>query len=221
MNKLKVLFIALCLAGTATFAHADDLLFENPFNHRYFGVRVNYDLTAVDGAENPENFHNGSGMSFGAVYNLPIFMNLYFEPGLMAYYNTIGQSKIETRFDTVTGLPQAEKIEGSIRNFGFRIPLNFGFHFDFTDHIQVAPFTGPQLNANLVSVRKFNGEHEHGIFGSGGFKHWDLQWVFGVGVSFDRVMASISGGVGMTNIMSRPGESYRRNSFTVTIGYNF
>lgn len=219
MKKLKTLAVALLVGCTLT-ASAQDEIFDNPDNRIFLGGRIGYDLTSVDGANNPSNYHNGSGFSLGAVYNIPIYMNLYFEPGLSFFYNTIGTSKMDVLTEGDIPIYVYRK-EGSIRNFGFKVPLLVGYHFDLLDNLQVAAYTGPQLNMSLFATQYFEGERANSLFGSDGFKHFDGQWIFGVSVTFDRYVFTVGGGVGMTNIMDRPGESYRRNTFSVGLGYNF
>lgn len=252
MNRIKALLLGVALSGAALSASAaSTYLFDNPENKTYFGARVGVDISS---AANGGGFYSNSpGFSLGAVYNIPVFMNLYFEPGLGIFYNTIGANYWDSFTQEVTNeatgvveeVDVPYQIDGSIRNFGFRIPLLIGYHFDFTEDIKVNVFTGPQLNLSLVSryhqneVRVQDNEEaawSTSVFGSQGFKHADLQWKFGVGISYQKYYLDLSGSWGMTKIMSKPDMSdeaiddldfsytrrdIRRNLFSITLGYNF
>lgn len=209
----KFIISLLSLFASITVIAQSDLL-NNPENRAYFGARISLDITSAAGGN--DEYSNGAGFSFGAIYNIPLYMNLYFEPGLSIFYNTIDE-------DIPEGA-NGEMIDGSVRNFGFRVPLSVGYHFDFTDDMQFSVFTGPQINMSLKATEHF-GEDSYSIFGDHGFNHIDLQWAIGVGLSRGRYYASISGGIGMTkardfNLFGYK-DSFRRNNLSIVLGYNF
>lgn len=221
---MKNIFFALVAAAAVTCGasaqSSDYTVFNNPDNHPYFGVRLGVDISNTADAT-CDSYSSGAGFHIGAVYNMPLYQNLYFEPGLSIFYDTFGQQV------TVGADPLGYSvIDGSIRNFGFRIPLTFGYFFDFTDDIRVAPFTGPQFNISLMAKDHWDDNsadfgNNYSIFGEGGFKHFDAQWVIGVGVTYKKYFASISGGIGMTKARSTSVEHFRRNTVSISIGYNF
>lgn len=221
---MKKLIISMLALGAAISSSAQADLLDNPDNHAYFGARLSLDISSTAGGNN--YYSNGAGFSVGAVYNIPLYMNLYFEPGLSIFYDTFGTEALANAPD---GTP-AGTIDGSIRNFGFRIPLVAGYHFDFTDDMQFSVFTGPQINLNLMAKEHIFGK-SNSIFGDQGFKHADLQWAIGVGLSWQKYYISMSGGLGMTkardwSIRDNNGsilyeDSFRRNNFSIAIGYNF
>lgn len=221
---MKKLLFAVAMFGCMLTAGAEEAtLFYNPDNHAYFGARLGVDISSTGGS-NTGVYNNGAGFTVGAVYNMPIYNNLYFEPGLSLFYNTFGQQEFKS-VEIEEGMPISYFLDSSIRNLGFRIPMIAGYNFDFTDDVRIAPFTGPQLNFSFVSrfhsnedeLKNCNGS----IFGEGGFKHFDLQWVFGVGVTYQKYYVSISGGVGMTRCMDLKNDHFRRNTFNISLGYNF
>lgn len=240
MNRIKVMLLGVALSGAALSASAASThLFDNPENKTYFGARVGVDISS---AANGGGFYsNAPGFSLGAIYNIPVFKNFYFEPGLGIFYNTIGANQWTSFTKEVTNpstgvvedVEVPYQIDGSIRNFGFRIPLMIGYHFDFTEDIKVNVFTGPQLNLSLVSryhqdevkVRGYESPSSStSLFGTNGFKHADLQWKFGVGISYQKYYLDLSGAWGMTKIMSTSEfapRNIRRNLFSITLGYNF
>lgn len=213
-------------------------MFDNPENRVYFGARVAVDITTA--ANGGGNYSSNAGFSAGAIYNIPLYMNLYFEPGLSFFYNTFGTSKWNSFVpensinpETGEGIEVFYQVNGSIRNFGFRVPLLIGYHFDFSEDLKISVFTGPQLNLNLYAryfVTEMYGndknalDHDCSLFGTEGFKHMDLQWNFGVGVTYEKYFASINGAWGISTMKSSTlmlPRNLDRSLFTISLGYNF
>ena len=245
IRGLAALVMAAVASGMA--ANAQSYMFDNPENRTYFGVRAGLDVSSA--ANGGAMFSNKAGFSVGAVYDIPVVANLYFEPGLYLFYNTFGTVHLETYAYTLTDSEGNEdeyyklyQVDGTLRNFGFRIPMNIGYHFDFADDLSVSVFTGPQLNASLVARYHQNEVITPGdqvvkstsvdAFGTGGFKHLDVQWNFGLGLTYQRYFMSIGGSVGITRMKSAsviqagPYEvdlrrNIRRNLFNISVGYNF
>lgn len=226
-------------------ASADSLVVNNPENRPYFGARVSIDISSS--ANGGRYYSSKPGFAVGAVYNIPVWKNLYFEPGLSVFYDVFGTTyfNIETiqipDISSETGYIDKDvmyQVDGSIRNLGFRIPLNIGYHFDFAEDLRVSVFTGPQFNASVIAryhqdaYTKPSGAKEASFsksaFGTGGFKHFDAQWNFGVGLDWENYTVALTGSVGMTRlrdaIVYAPGvvqPKTRRNLFAITLGYNF
>ena len=157
MKALNCTLAALLMATASTAVSAQSTyMFDNPDNREYFGVRVGLNVTSA--ANGGAMYSNKPGFEAGAVYNMPLWKNLYFEPGLSIFYNAFGTVSYDT-YEAPLPLPDGTfttterlfQIDGSIRNFGFRIPLTVGYHFDFSEDLKVHVFTGPQLNLSLVA----------------------------------------------------------------------
>lgn len=191
---MKKLLLAGVVALAGLTATAQSVV-DNPNNHQYFGARVSLDINSFSG----KAFSNGAGFSIGGIYNAPIYKNLYFEPGISLFYNTVS----------------AKGVDVALKNLGFRIPLNFGYHFDVADNLSIHVFTGPQINFNLLA--RYDGSS---CFDTG-FRRFDMQWNFGVGVGHQKYYASIGGGVGMTDIIKDHGWTTDRSIVAITLGYNF
>ncbi len=240
MKTIKAMAVALALVGSMAYARGASLVVDNPENRTYLGARVALDISSA--ANGGAYYSNKPGFSLGAVYHIPVVANLYFEPGLSMFYNVFGTMYYAT--ETIL-LPEVNdagestqdvvyQIDGSVRNFGFRVPLHVGYHFDFAENMRVSVFTGPQFNASLLARYHQNryvtpsGKVEEGtsgsVFGTGGFKHFDAQWNFGVGLDYGNYMVALSGSLGMTRLRDAYGpfqKNMRRNLFSITLGYNF
>lgn len=250
LEKLKFWALGICAMSSAYAGAASSYLFDNPENEAYLGVRVAIDVTSA--ANGGAFYNNKAGFSAGAVYNIPLWMNLYFEPGVSVFYNTFGTNSwqdlvVETPVVDNAGVPvigpdgepeviskeYPYQIDGSIRNFGFRIPLTVGYHFDFTEDVKVHVYTGPQLNLSVLARYHRNAVHVSGaeqpaesgsLFGTQGFKHIDLQWAFGAGITYQDYYLSLGGAWGITDMKSSTAvlpRDLRRNMFSITLGYNF
>lgn len=248
MNVLKTT-AALCLLAmsAAPAAKSQSYMFDNPENRAFFGVRAGIDISSA--ANGGAMFSNKPGFDVGAVYNIPVVANLYFEPGLHVFYNVFGTSTVQY-FEQVW-LDEAGdensrmipyQVDGTLRNLGFRIPLNIGYHFDFAPDLSVHVFTGPQLNLSLMARYHQNEVITPGgekiksqsvdAFGTNGYKHVDLQWNIGVGITYQRYYMSLGGSLGITRMKSASvivtdrfrtdlSRNIRRNLFNISVGYNF
>lgn len=96
----------------------------------HLGLRLGLDIDCPSDMSNHgfsvDMFDAGVGFHVGGVYNIPLWRQLYFEPGIDVYYNTFGCNDLETMIDF-------ETVEAtcSVRRFGFRIPLVVGWRWDF------------------------------------------------------------------------------------------
>ncbi len=245
----KKTLMALSLAAVASTMAVDaqSYMFDNPENRTFFGVRAGLDISSA--ANGGAMFSNKPGFAVGAVYDIPVVANLYFEPALYLFYNTFGTVHLENYSYTQTDSEGNEneynklyQVDGTLRNFGFRVPLNIGYHFDLAGDLSLHAFTGPQFNLSLVARYHQNEVITPGgqtvkstsvdAFGTGGFKHFDLQWNFGVGITYQRYYMSIGGSVGITKMKSASviqagpyavdlRRNIRRNLFNLSVGYNF
>lgn len=210
--------IALTILAAATLsltAAAQSSMLSNDDNRPYWGVRVGIDISSTAG-EIIDQYSNSAGFTLSGIYNVPVWQNLYFEPGLTLYYDTFGMTLISQDPHTRA----ATDINGSIRNIGLRVPLNFGYRFDFTDNMSLSLYTGPQLNVNFDASMHVN-DNSQGLMDKG-FKRVDLQWGFGGSMQFfHSYYISISGGVGITKAFSTKYDEFRRNTVNLSLGYNF
>lgn len=229
MKKFLLAFaaIATCMTVAA----------QNPFNsddnHRYFGVRLGLDLTCPSKVSSSFNhtsistdlLKTGAGFNAGVIYNMPIFMNLYFEPGVNLYYHTYKFNK-----DLIDEAFEEDYTGASIREFGISVPRVVGYHFDF-EPIKLRVFTGPVFNVGIkgnVHVSDKSGsiemEGSDGIYEEGGINRSNISWRFGAGIDYKQFNFSIYGDPELTNACHNEKNSnfkFHRNVVSFTLGYNF
>lgn len=224
MKKL-ILIIAL-LASLATSASAQSR----------WGVRVSYELACPSDVKlsnimKADAFGNGSGLSFGAVYHMPVFYNFYFEPGARIYYNTYSLNKqmVNDAMDTDPAYQGVAIDAASVRMWGLRVPILGGYKFNILPGLGISLFTGPEFDLGLsakthVEVGKFSA-NENSYGNKGMLNRTDIKWNFGVGVHLgSHIFGSISGAVGICDQArdDRQGDyKMRSNRFDITVGYNF
>lgn len=236
-NAIKAAAVAIALAATTLGASAQSSIFNNPSNRSYLGVRLGLDVTCPQ----PIKFNTlpsidflkpGAGVELGLIYNIPIIANFYVEPGVMFYYDTFIPDDIEIGSED-TGFDTNDAYEhNSIRKFGFRIPVQLGYHFDFTNSISAKVFTGPVLDTGFsndyyVTTKPVAGVkyHESGTLYRDKAPRWNrvnCSWRFGGGVNINNISVELSGDVGMVNMYDTGIKStkYYENCFHLTIGYN-
>lgn len=249
MKIIKSAIAGVAVLAAMTASGQTSYMFDNPENTTYFGVRAGLDISSA--ANGDGWYSNQPGFNVGAIYHIPLLANFYFEPGLSLFYNTFGTNRTELYtsdvpwIDSTTGQPAVDEngdiiyrqypyqIDGSMRNLGFRVPLIFGFHFDFAEDVKASVYTGPQFNASLMARYHQNavrvpGEEQpefgFSIFGTKGFKHFDMQWNIGVGLTYQHYYIGLHGSLGMTRMKDATEQlprALRRNLFTITLGYNF
>lgn len=232
----KVLLSVALVLGMSDFASGRSNIFKSDDNRGFFGVRVALDMTG------PEQFKLGGittdllsaapGVSFGAVYQLPVVANLYLEPGLSFYYDTW---LLNIDILGSEGLPLAVKYNNrSLRSFGMRVPVVAGYHLDFVKALKVFAFTGPVLDVGFSNDYYINftdnGVHEH-IVGTTysddsmiPLKRLDVAWRVGLGASIGHLSVDLCGDIGMLNRHRDPYNANCRffsNTFHLTLGYNF
>ena len=187
----------------------------------YFGTRVSFDITSPAGSD--LGLRNGSGFSVGAIYNYRFNNHVYLEPGVSVYYNTMGIRPVDH---------DGELYDGSVSNWGVEIPLNVGYNFALLDNLEVSVFTGPVFDFNITAKGVLDPNFTGPALTASdnlldnGWKRFDCQWGFGLGVTFAHsYYIGISGGIGISPLASYNigGDTYRmrRNSFSIALGYNF
>ncbi|MDE6277377.1 MAG: PorT family protein [Muribaculaceae bacterium] len=219
---MKHLFpFALLLGLVASPVAAAQDIFDNPDNAPYLGARLSLDITCPTdlktGDFKIDLYNPGAGFEAGIIYNIPLWKNLYFEPGLNLFYSTMKGS--------ITTMDEYVPMEThySARRFGFRVPLRAGYRFDF-DFGSISVFTGPRLGIPLVGRSHYTIDKESdssNLYGDGAsFHRLDIGWQFGAGFSYGNWIFEISGTAGMLDMYKGP-SSMHDNGVDLTFGYNF
>lgn len=237
MKKLLSLAVAALCALSAS---AQSYLLDNPSNHVYFGVRGSYHLSlpgkvkaqAGNSETKTKVFGKGSGFTIGGICNIPLVANLYLEPGVTLAYTT---ESFKNKMDMFPAFFAKEMKHSSARKFSFEVPVQIGYHFDFTPDISLAVSTGPVLKVGLVNDYYLTTEnlpgagviHKSGsLYGEDGILHRvDCAWRVGVGFNIhENYYVGVSGDIGLCNMLQDFNDGtvkMHENAFQVSLGYNF
>lgn len=219
---MKKTLITLAIAALAFGAYAQEPILQKETASPTIGIKAQWNLNSPSTSYNDpiSIYSSGSGFSVGAFYTVPVYKGLYVEPELSVYYNTVIIDP-----DIVQSVLTDHQVpaEGSLRNFGLRIPVTVGYRFSLTDDMALSVFTGPQLNIGLINDQYVNATKHNIDLYDQGWRRLDAQWTFGVRYYYaDNWMAEVSGGVGMTNLLGKTLHGhFRRNTFAVGVGYIF
>lgn len=207
---------------------------DNQNNAPYFGVRVALDITAptklgIDtdaGKLKTSAINTGAGFSVGGIYNLPVWRNLYVEPGLNLYYHRNNYNKNWVGIINSAAKEKYDKIY--FTEIGFSVPVMIGYRFDF-DGFSLSAFTGPEFMLGVSGKEHYSTHNDklqlngsQSAYADGGFNRGNILWRFGVGATISqKYYVALSGGPGLCNWQKETGTSQRYNIASITLGYNF
>ena len=227
---MKKSLLLTAAVAAATLSMSAQTVVNNPANSGYFGIRASGTLTCPTkvefGGYKEEMFKKGGGFSAGLFYQAPVVANFYVEPGVSFYYNATGLKDYE-----VAGYSALE--HASMRESGMLVPVMLGYHFDFTDDVNLQVFVGPELrvgfsNDMYVTTKEVLGKSFHSapsMYSDDAlFKmnRVNCNLRFGAGFNLARnYYIGISGAVGLTNASAIDNVTFHQNSVDFTIGYNF
>ncbi len=188
-----------------------------------FSTHLAFELTTPTGSAG--RWSTGGGASLTISYSHFITDHMFIAPGVGGFYNSMGTDFI----------PQYNNIyEGTVKNWGVRVPILLGYQLRLAQDLNLAFATGPLLNINLYAREQatpdFNADpiepaESINLFGQG-FNRLDLQWDFYVGLIYkQRYSVGFSAGAGITNVATMTeGQrrlNIRRNNFSFMLSYTF
>ncbi len=248
---MKKIF-AMLLSIVSTLGVEAQSVFNNPDNEGYWGVRASLDYTVPSKSRmsTPDgkisrvwrDFEPFPGLSIGAIYNFPLVANLYLEPGLSLYYNNmlISEEVIDNYIPPVY-YKEIKITDRTIRKTGMRMPVNIGYHFDFTPDVSMSVFTGPVLDLGFTMCYHVTVDdsivpdvYSKSLYRSKSFpsdnyfNRFNLNWRAGVGVNYRKYEIAISWNQALTNSIHIVKEnrveykgSFFENYLQLSFGCNF
>ncbi|MDE6683020.1 MAG: PorT family protein [Muribaculaceae bacterium] len=207
---------------------ASNPVLDNPDNSPFWGVRVGYDWSLPGKWDTPvgddiDLFKSGPGVSISGIYNLPVIANLFFEPGLTFYYDQYAYKDLLITNEQGGIIDKDPKVI----KYGLRIPLVFGYRFDFSDRFSISLFTGPQIGYAFSGKIKFKNKDKmeeplpEELFGDYGQRRFNIDWNIGSSFEVDyHWQFSIIGSLGLNDIQKNS-INFKENRVTFALGYNF
>ncbi len=185
-------------------------------------THLSFELTTPSGSNGRWSTGGGAALTVSYAY----FLNhrWFLSPGIGGFYSTMGTDFI----------PQYDHIyEGTVKNWGIRVPVLLGCQFKLSPDFRLAIATGPLLNLNLIAKEQASPDFEAdpiepesiNLFGNG-FHRVDLMWDFYAGLTYKQhYCIGFSAGAGITNVASMTqGQrrlNIRRNNFAIMLSYTF
>lgn len=219
----RILSLVMLFVVAATCVRAQSLSAWDGLGLR-LGLDVNCPTRWHAGNRSYKMYKPGGGFYLGAVYNMQLSGNFYFEPGAFLFYDTYRCDDIT--IDSSSGYPV--ETSPTIKKFGVRLPMVLGYDIRLTDNIGLALSTGPEFSYSFIGKVGINhhldwGDDRYsgsGLFSDFGHRRYDIAWKVGVGLPVDKYYFGIDVAFGM--IDQRKGTPrYHENRVNFGIGYNF
>lgn len=173
------------------------------------GMNIDYQLYINEGITTLPD--KQLGFHVGAVSDIRLFADLYFEPGLM--FSTKGSSTTHTGFGV-----------SHERLYYLEMPLLFSYFFTVVpDVMGVSLNVGPLMALGLWGQSvDFDGGKTN-AFSSSGHKRFDTGIRIGGALEFHQVYLGLGYDVGMRNIAQKnnPNGSIKNRNIMISAGYNF
>lgn len=224
IRRLIPFILALfCIARGSSQEMSATLAPNRELNRHGLSVQLAFELTTPSGSRG--RWNSGGGATLTTTYIWHAARRWFISPGIGAFYNSMGTDFI----------PEYGNLyEGTIKNFGVRIPVYAGHDIKLPGDFKLALATGPTLNVNIYAKEHANPNFRADIiepadpvnlFGRG-FNRVDLQWSFFAGLTYkEHYCVGISSGVGLTNVATITDNHQtlhiHRNNAAIMIIYKF
>lgn len=217
-HKIVALLVAMISCGTASVSAQNE-------------ERVQWGLKLSVGAELPSKWHGdngnvamyrpGVGLAVGAVSNIYLGKNFYFEPGVSLFYT---RYRYKDLFVMGDGGNFSEK-DPTIHKYGVQIPLVAGYEISFSGRYGINVFTGPQLRYAFAGKTTFKNKElqkeNEDILGLWNYqRRLDCSWKIGVGFPINSFNISVEADLGMTDLL-KGDMSFRENRVGAAVTYYF
>lgn len=232
MRHLIRFFVLFAIVLSSSTSQAQSSIFNNPDNALSFSVRASYEYSDPVS----QNFHDSgislsgrSGLSAGLAVGVPLWNNLFLEPGLFIFedqYSVASDVKL-----------QNQKTVSHIWIFGARVNCLIGYHFDFSGKLSLAVSTGPQLAIGFSSGAHYDGKYNksNSLYTYDGkyINRADVFWNVGltatiashyqIGIGFSRGLLNMSQYNLPAKGIAQAGERchFKEQIISATLGYKF
>lgn len=216
--RLFAVLVALIALGTASVSAQDD-------------KSVAWGLKLSVGAELPSKWHGenaseamyrpGVGFTVGAVSNIYLGKNFYFEPGVAFFYS---RYKYKDLYIAGDGGELIEK-DPTIHKYGVQIPLAVGYEISFSGRYVMNVYTGPQIRyafaGNTALKNKELQKETEDVLDLWNSQHrFDCSWKIGIGFPIKNFNISVEADLGMTDLL-KGDMSFRENRVGAALTYYF
>lgn len=217
-HKFVALLVVMIACGTASVTAQND-------------ASVQWGLKLSVGAELPGKWHGennnvamyrpGAGLAIGAVCNIYLGKNFYFDPGVSLFYSRYRYKDLYIMGD---GGDLSEK-DPTIHKYGVQIPLIVGYEIGFSGKFGMNVYTGPQLRyafaGNTTLKNKELQKENKDVLDLWNYQsRFDCSWKIGVGFPINSFNISVEADFGMTDLL-KDDMSFRENRVGAAVTYYF
>lgn len=188
-----------------------------------FGIKVQADCNLPGkwhyDSGSVKMYRHGWGASVGGVCNIYLGRGFYLEPGVSLYFDKYSYYNLLATDDS----GQIVQTDPSLHKFGIRIPVVVGYNIPVSQRFNLCVFTGPELNYAFAGDIDLNDMDKEGMPNSpfDYQRRVDCAWQIGIGVPARNFLFSITGSIGMTDLVKSEGVSFRENRLSVGLTYYF
>ncbi len=189
-----------------------------------FGARLGLNIASVSATDDEGN-SSRVNVNFGISADIPVFNGFYIQSGL--YLSNKGYNYDEN-FNEYNNFNYTAKL-------GYlQLPITIAYHHPITNGCELQINTGPYIACGIYGSVDWNeSSHTYGnesgsedVFGDGAdLKRFDLGWIFGAAVTWQKMYFGMQYDLGALNIARddhwRDGYSLKNRCFSINIGYNF
>lgn len=198
---------------------------KNRFNHsnveQYYGVRLGYNIAAINSSDVAIDMNSYGGWTFGGVYGLQLANStpLWLEAGLL--YSEKGGKNNESPYEELIGDTKKERFQKkTTRLIYLQAPVVIKYAFDVADDFYVQPFLGGYLALGIGGKTKLYTE-EYSFDSFDNFSRFDGGIRVGCGAEYQMIYAEIGFDFGITDISDKEFKSARNQNLFFNIGVNF
>lgn len=227
MKKLFTLMMAIAIA-MPTFAQFEGRSkTRDRFNHsnveQYYGLRLGYNLAAINSSNVNVDMKSYGGFAFGAVYGLQLANStpVWLEAGLF-YSEKGGQDDgmLTKVIDSTTGKETEISQKVTTRLMYLQVPFVVKYAFDVTDDFYVQPFLGAYLALGIGGkTKQYTTRKTYDSFDN--FNRFDGGIRIGCGAEYQMIYAEIGFDFGLANIYDDDFISARNQNLFINVGVNF
>lgn len=225
-TKIFILLVSLLCLPIQTI-EAQEAISPNVTNTVIWGIKANLNAELPTKWHKPANsikmFNSGFGASVGALANIYLGRNFYFEPEIGLFYQGYSYDNI------VTVAPNSPSVNAgpSLTKLGLRLPLVFGYFINISETWGLDVFTGPLFNYAFYGHASSENEDIKSDYSlmnvfKGDFaqKRFGVDWKVGVGFPVQNFLISLEADFGITNRL-RHNWTMRENRVSLGITYYF
>jgi hypothetical protein len=231
MKKIMTLMMAFAIAMPAVAQFGGSRKLKDRFNHsnveQYYGIRIGYNLAAINSSNALVDMDSYGGFTFGGFYGIQLAndMPMWLEAGL-TYSEKGGKNNLfvtqttNKDQDGRTIVTKEYTQKKTTRLIYLQVPIVVKYSFDVLDDFYIQPFLGGYLGLGIGGKTKlYDDRKSYDSFDD--FNRLDGGLRIGCGFEYQMLYAEAGFDFGLANIYDDDFTSARNQNLFINIGVNF